>query len=86
MKQPASMCYYCQHFTPHGATCTAFPQGVPHEILNHTFDHRQEHLHDQGVRFEPDPTIAPDDVREFLAFDDDLRARWATAVGASPSH
>ena len=40
---------------PLDRTCTAFPQGIPPEILAGGFDHREPHPDDNGVRFEARP-------------------------------
>lgn len=48
-----SQCANCQHKTKSGATCTAFPQGIPQEILTNQFDHTQPYPGDNGIRFTP---------------------------------
>lgn len=35
-------------------TCNAFPEGIPSEILNNEFDHREPHEGDRDIQFEPD--------------------------------
>ncbi len=46
----ATLCIACVH--RHGADCTAFPQGIPSEILFEGYDHRREYPGDHGIRFE----------------------------------
>ena len=43
-------CHYCRH-TNHDGTCSAFPDGVPSEILANEFDHRKPFPGDNGIRF-----------------------------------
>lgn len=50
MTSPATLCIACVH--RHGADCTAFPDGIPEEILFEGFDHREPYPGDNGVRFE----------------------------------
>lgn len=51
------ICSGCTHFDRkykgHGYRCTAFPDGIPREILESAADHRQAYAGDQGIRFEP---------------------------------
>lgn len=58
------MCTKCAHFTPgQGETppsCTAFPEGIPDEIIRQGFDHRNEFPGDGGVRFTPDGPVDVD--------------------------
>ena len=35
-----------------GWRCAAFPNRIPHEIIDLRFDHRQPHPDDQGIQFE----------------------------------
>lgn len=50
-----SQCVFCRHKSTRGAVCTAFPSGIPGEILRNEHDHRQPFDGDNGIRFEPDP-------------------------------
>jgi hypothetical protein len=56
------MCTFCRHQTPkgenpegvYGATCSAFPRGIPRAIFFEGADHRKPYPGDQGIRFEPE--------------------------------
>lgn len=57
-----SQCLYCKHFqsvqesdNPFAApkVCTAFPQGIPREVLLTEHDHRLPYPGDRDVRYEP---------------------------------
>lgn len=48
-------CVFCRHKHPTGATCAAFPAGIPDEIQRNVHDHRQPFIGDHGVRFDPEP-------------------------------
>ena len=48
-------CAFCKHYKGNkGVTClcTAFPEGVPEEIINNKFDHRHSYPGDHGIRWE----------------------------------
>ena len=48
-------CAYCRHLQgQRGATiiCAAFPQGIPVEIVDNEFDHKQAYPGDHGTRWE----------------------------------
>lgn len=47
-----SVCLYCKHKTE-GATCAAFPDGIPEDILNQDNDHTEPVEGDNGIQFEP---------------------------------
>lgn len=52
------MCFNCVHWHSEnmdGMTCTVFPDGIPDEITNNTFDHRMPFPGDGGVQFQPHP-------------------------------
>ncbi len=44
-------CNDCARVDDRGLTCTAFPQGIPEDILFDGFDHSQPLEGDQGLRF-----------------------------------
>jgi hypothetical protein len=48
------LCGFCKHcHLPESATCTAFPSGIPREILIDGYDHRKPYPGDHGVQFAP---------------------------------
>jgi hypothetical protein len=48
-------CLTCRHKSTTGATCTAFPEGIPMPILDATHDHRTPYAGDGGVQYEAAP-------------------------------
>lgn len=55
-----TLCSACQRFRPgfDGATCSAFPDGIPDAILVGGYDHRNPFPGDGGARFVRDPDKA----------------------------
>lgn len=59
-------CFRCKHYrdvkleTGAPMTCTAFPEGIPEEIVFNDFDHAKPHDDDHGIQFE-DKTPQPDE-------------------------
>jgi len=51
-----SACAYCVHNQGKG-TCSAFPNGIPDDILTMKNDHLQSVEGDQGIRFESEPGV-----------------------------
>jgi hypothetical protein len=64
----APICVYCLHLARPSLTCTAFPEGIPDEIIKNEFDHREPHPGDRGIQWEPDPE------RPMPAWADPMRA------------
>lgn len=64
---PVPMCYSCVHQSPNGLACTAFPDGIPLDILDSETDHRLPYTGDNDIRFEQDPAMPQPDF-EGLGF------------------
>lgn len=47
-----SQCVTCKHKSTTGATCTAFPNGIPEQILTNASDHTKPYPGDNGIRYE----------------------------------
>jgi hypothetical protein len=47
-----SQCAFCDHKSPSGATCAAFPDGIPLPILRNQVDHRKALYGDRKIRFQ----------------------------------
>lgn len=56
------ICFFCKHYDIHylrmtprehrqGHRCTAFPEGIPREIIESNYDHRLPHPDDNGIQF-----------------------------------
>jgi len=50
-----SQCAYCVHKDKSGATCTAFPDGIPEDILDNEVIHDKPYPGDHGVLYEQCP-------------------------------
>ena len=53
-----TQCADCANFDRETRTenvCLAFPDGIPEDILDGTFDHTQPHEGDNGIQYEPRP-------------------------------
>lgn len=52
-----SQCFSCKHYKaverPDTAACSAFPNGIPEDILFNDFDHRTPHAGDHAIQWEP---------------------------------
>lgn len=55
MKDVMLQCLDCIYFR-NDCTCTAFPAGIPTEIIANQFDHRYSYPGDQGIRFKKKTT------------------------------
>ena len=51
-----SACAYCLH-RRRDITCDAFPDGIPDEILDMEDDHLESFEGDNGIQFEPRPSV-----------------------------
>ena len=49
------ICIFCRHLCEDGTRCTAFPKGIPDEILFGWHDHRLTFEGDGGTLFELKP-------------------------------
>ena len=47
------ICGGCKHLAEVGLTCSAFPSGIPDDIIWSRVDHRHPHTSDQGILFAP---------------------------------
>ena len=56
-----SQCVWCVHRSADGASCQAFPEGIPSEILHNEHDHRTPHEGDNGTCYEPVEIILEDE-------------------------
>lgn len=54
MTELAPACYWCRHFRRHviGETCSAFPNGIPEELISDQVLHTGSVDGDGGLRFE----------------------------------
>ena len=55
------LCWQCKHYHE-DVTCTAFPAGIPAEILDSKANHRDSYAGDHGIRFEPTAQDRDDQV------------------------
>ena len=49
------LCNQCKHLDriAKNATCAAYPEGIPDEILGNKVDHHKPYKGDHGIQFEP---------------------------------
>jgi hypothetical protein len=66
---PVSQCSVCEHFrspfsekgyNEKGATCDAFPDGIPPVIISNQFDHRKPFAGDHGIQWKSDGRPFPE--------------------------
>lgn len=62
------MCDFCSrgNWGEGAKGCQAFPDGIPEEILRGYFDHREPYPGDNGIRFEPFPSMSEEDQDFFF--------------------
>ncbi len=51
-------CFWYVGRIPSGLACYAFPEGIPSEIMQGKFDHRNRYPDDAGIRWREDPEWA----------------------------
>lgn len=57
----SNQCVTCNHYRG-GLACDAFPEGIPDPVLTGLVDHRKPTPGDNGITWEPIPTVDPDHV------------------------
>lgn len=79
------ICLMCKHFKKdprtHWFSCTAFPEGIPNEIVYGRADHRKKYPGDNGIRFE-EKTSNAEELNERLEksvvpYFEDMIKHWA---------
>lgn len=60
------MCLFCRRRAESPVGCSAFPLGIPGEILSGSYDHRQPFDGDGGITFEEAADLTPEN-RKVLA-------------------
>ena len=48
----APICNQCKHFKLSNVSCTAYPNGIPDQILENLVDHTKPFIGDNGIQFE----------------------------------
>jgi hypothetical protein len=52
-------CDTCKHLHADGATCAAYPGGIPGEIITNDHDHHTAFAGDQGIQYSRGPSAWP---------------------------
>lgn len=66
------LCYMCEYYVPgmdpenrmNRPVCRAFPDGIPDEIMNGGYDHRQP-LFDENILFKLSKNYTAEDLKEW---------------------
>ncbi len=61
-------CTFCKHFQVRDWSCTAFPKGVPDDLVFGDVSHDEPYPGDHGIRFELNPDLDADDLDLYNAF------------------
>ena len=61
----STQCLMCKHYTGF-STCDAFPEKIPQEIFDGTFDHTEGYPGDNGIRFE---SVSAKNVTKMIEID-----------------
>jgi hypothetical protein len=59
-----SQCVFCAHKAPSGATCAAYPEGIPLPIVRNQVDHRKSIYGDDNIHFK---AASSDDAAYLMA-------------------
>ena len=58
----SEQCLHCRHYQGQ-ATCAAYPNGIPSDVMTGKVDHRKPVKGDHGIRFEP---LQPTPLRDLV--------------------
>lgn len=81
------ICLGCLHYRP-GASCDAFPKGIPQPIIQSKADHRQPFAGDRGVRFAPEDEAAAERAASIFreGADDHFYGAWKGGKASAGGH